>query len=81
MTEEAKEPEIVNTSGGIMDTTLKDLEALEIQLSDVFSIDGLTFNLTWEKVIKYINFKAKRTVLTWDHTLKEASVLLNIFLV
>lgn len=66
--------------GGLMKRTLKELEMLDIDLRDVFSIKGVTINLTWEKVIKLVNYNAEKKVLNWSHTFEEALELIQIFL-
>lgn len=75
-------PEVIGPArGGLMKRTLKELEALEIYLKDVFSMEGITINLTWNQVIKLVNYNAGKTVLNWDHTFEESLEILKIFLV
>jgi len=66
--------------GGLMKRTLKELEVLEINLSDVFSMDSITINLSWDKVIKLVNYNADSQVLRWSNTFEEALEIVKIFL-
>lgn len=87
MVENKKEVESVSENsvvvvgrGGLMKRTLKELEMLEVNLNDVFSIKGVSINLTWEKVIRLVNYNANKKVISWGHTFEEAMELINIFL-
>ena len=66
--------------GGTMKRTLKELEMLGIELKDLFSVKGMTINLSWSKAIKLINFNADKEVLNWKHTFEEALEIIEIFL-
>lgn len=78
---EIEVPKIVKPGrGGLMKRTLKELEALDINLKDVFSIETVSINLSWEKVIKLVNYNAEKKVLGWSHTFEEALELIGIFL-
>lgn len=68
------------TRGGLMKRTLKELEKLQIHLKDVFSMENITINLSWEKVIRLVNYNAGKKVLHWDHTFEETMEILQIFL-
>jgi len=68
-------------NGGLMKRTLKELETLDIKLSDVFTFDTVAINLSWEKAIRLINYNAGKKVLRWDHTFEEALEVIKIFLV
>lgn len=81
--EEVKETkkEIVGPiRGGTMKRTLKELEKLNIDLKDLFSIESLTINLSWDKLIKLVNYNAGKVVLSWEHTFEEALEIIGIFL-
>jgi len=83
---EDKDTTVVETTpvvvgrGGLMKRTLKELEMLEINLNDVFSIKDVSINLTWEKVIRLVNYNANKKVIGWEHTFEEAMELINLFL-
>lgn len=79
-TEEVKKIEVIKNRKTLMTLTLKELELLEIDLKDVFSIKGTTLNFSWEKLIRLINYLAKKTVLRYDHTFEEAIEVIGIFL-
>lgn len=66
---------------GLMQNTLKELEALDIKLADVFTFDTVAINLSWDKIIRLINYNADKKVLRWDHTFEEALEVIKIFLV
>lgn len=73
--------EVIGPSrGGFLKRTLEELEKLDIQLKDVFSIEGSSINLSWTKVIRLVNYNAGKTVLRWDHTFEEALQIIKIFL-
>lgn len=67
--------------GGLMKRTLKELEILDIKLSDVFSLDNVTINLSWGKIIRLVNYNADEEVLRWSNTFEEALEIIKIFLV
>lgn len=78
---EEPEKEVVGPArGGLMKRTLKELEKLEIQLSDVFIVGKVGLNLSWTQVIRLVNYNAEKTVLRWEHTFEEALELIQIFL-
>lgn len=78
---EEPEKEVVEPArGGLMKRTLKELEKLEIQLSDIFTVGKVGLNLSWTQVIRLINYNAEKTVLRWEHTFEEALELIQIFL-
>ena len=52
----------------IFDLTLKEMDTLKIQLSDIMSQDGVTLNLTWDKLIKLVNYIAGAHTITWNST-------------
>ena len=66
--------------GGLNKRTLKELEHLKISLKDVFSFGDVSINLSWEKVIRLVNYNAGKQVLRWDHTFEEAIEVIGIFL-
>jgi hypothetical protein len=66
--------------GGLMKRTLRELQMLEVKLKDVFSVSDVTINLSWDQVIKLVNYNAGRNVLNWDHTFEEALEVIKIFL-
>lgn len=78
--EEAKVEVLGPAKGGLMKRTLKELEKLNIKLSDVFSIKDLTLNLSWDQTIRLVNYNAGRSVLNWGHTFEEALEVIGIFL-
>ena len=67
--------------GGLMKRTLKELEMLDIKLSDIFSLDDVTINLSWGKIIRLVNYNADDEVLYWNDTLEKALEIIKIFLV
>ena len=78
---EEPEKEVIGPArGGLMKRTLKELEMLEIQLSDVFVVRNVGLNLSWAQVIRLVNYNAEKTVLRWEHTFEEALELIQIFL-
>jgi hypothetical protein len=80
MEEPKKEIVIGPIKGGLPKRTLKELQSLDIHLNDVFSVRNFSLNLTWEKLIRLINFNADKKVLTWNHTFEETVELIGIFL-
>ena len=78
--EEPQKEVIGPARGGLMKRTLKELEMLEIQLSDVFIVGKVGLNLSWTQVIRLINYNAEKTVIRWEHTFEEALELIQIFL-
>ena len=66
--------------GGLMERTLKELESLGIDFKDLFSVANMTINLTWDKLIKLVNFNADKEVLNWNHNFKETLVVIELFL-
>ena len=78
---EVKEKIVVGPPhGGLPKRTLKELQSMDIHLSDVFSVRNFSLNLTWEKLIRLINFNAEKKVLSWNHTFEETIELISIFL-
>ena len=75
-----KEEIIGPARGGLMKRTLKELQALDINFSDVIAIKNMSINLTWIKMINLINYNAEKKVLHWNHTFEEAIEIINIFL-
>lgn len=69
------------TRGGLMERTLKELELLNIKLSDIFSLENVTINLSWEKIIRLVNYNANEEVLYWSDTFGKALEVIKIFLV
>ena len=67
--------------GGLMKRTLKELEMLDVKLSDIFSLDDVTINLSWGKIIRLVNYNADDEVLYWNDTLEKALEIIKIFLV
>ena len=66
--------------GGLMKRTLKELAKLDIALKDVFSIEGMSINLSWGKVINLVNYNAEKKVLGWNHTFEESLEVIDLFL-
>ena len=64
-----------------MKRTLKELEMLDVKLSDIFSLDDVTINLSWGKIIRLVNYNADDEVLYWNDTLEKALEIIKIFLV
>lgn len=79
--DEKEKKKIVPGRGGLMKRTLKELEMLEIKLSDIFTFGNVGINLSWDKVIRLINYNAGKKVLNYDHTFGEAIEVIKIFLV
>ncbi|KKM77945.1 hypothetical protein LCGC14_1364960 [marine sediment metagenome] len=66
--------------GGTLKRTLKELESLDVQLKDLFSVKNMTINLSWIKLIRLINFNADKVVLKWNHTFEETLEIIELFL-
>ena len=65
----------------LLDLTLKELEEIaSVSLKDIFSVEGMSLNLSWSQVIKLVNHLAGEKVLSWDTTAKEAIEQMGIFL-
>lgn len=65
---------------GLMDLTISEMEELGIKLSDIFSLEGATVNLSWEKAIKVVNYLAGTVILTKSSTALIAMEAMGNFL-
>lgn len=72
MTEEIVKKVVEKADPRIMRNTLKELDDLDIQALQIVAMGDMNLKLTNEQFIKLVNYNAKRAVLTWDNTLKEA---------
>lgn len=79
--EEIKNQPKKKSHGGLMERTLLELDKLDINLSDLFNISGMTLNLTWPKLVRLINYNANDKVLSLDSTYKETLQAIKNFLV
>lgn len=67
--------------GGLMKRTLKELESLDIRMIDIYTFDTIGINLSWDKLIRLVNYNADAKVLRWSNTFEEALEVIKIFLV
>lgn len=81
MVVEKKETTKKKTRGGLMKRTLLELDKLDINLSDLFNISGMTLNLTWSKLVRLINYNANEEVVSLDSTYKDTLDAIKNFLV
>jgi len=64
----------------LMDLTISEMEELGIKLSDIFSLEGATINLSWEKAIKVVNYLSGTVILTKSSTALVAMEAMGNFL-
>ena len=65
---------------GLMDLTIKEMKDLGIKMSDIFSLQGATINLSWDQVIKVVNYLAGTVILTESSTALQAVESMSNFL-
>jgi len=65
---------------GLMDLTIAEMEELGIKMSDIFSLQGATINLSWQQVIKIVNYLSGTVILTKTSTASQSIEAMSDFL-
>lgn len=64
----------------MMNLTLKELDTLKIQFSNLFAIGNVSMNLSWTQIITMINYLKKEDIIDWSTTLEQALKIIPDFL-
>ena len=64
----------------LMDLTIKEMKDLGIKMSDIFSLKEATINLSWDQVIRVVNYLAGTVILTESSTALQALESMSNFL-
>lgn len=65
---------------GLMDLTIKEMKDLGVKMSDIFSLHEATINLSWDQVIRVVNYLAGSIILTEASTAGQALEAMSNFL-
>lgn len=70
--------EKIEDKKGLMDISLKKCEELGIKMEHV-KMQGMSFGMPWNIIIKTVNYLAKSKVLDWHNTFQEAAEMMGIY--